>query len=430
MKRAAFLLAVLVVSLAGVVALEGSPAQAQPGPSAGRLIVGGLLNPRGIVVGPDGMLYVAEAGEGGDDTIVVEGQTFNIGHTGRISKIDPSTGVRTTVADGLPSNSHPEFGTTGPADVAFLGGQLYYVQTHGGADWGFPGEPTGLYRVNADGTVTLVADIGAFNVANPVSDVTSGRQLDIEPGGNPYRMTVRGGAFYVVDGNQNQVMRVTTDGAITRLTEFPGHPVSTGITYDPDGGPFYVAILGQFPFPPEQGKVVSVGATTGDVHDVASGYSALTDVGIGPGDQLYALQFAEQGAPGGPPLAPFTGKVLRVTGGTMTPVVAGFTFATAMTFSGAKLYVVNHGLSVVAPGEVWVIDDIRTVPPIPTPAPSPQATPQATATPTGPILPPATGGGGDLLGSGLPLWALSVLWFALAGVLVGARLWAWRREVR
>lgn len=427
MKRAAFLLAVLVASLAGVLAFAGSRAQAQPGPSAGRLIVGGLLNPRGIVVGPDGMLYVAEAGQGGDATIVVEGQTFNIGHTGRISKIDPSTGARTTVADGLPSNSHPEFGTTGPADVAFLGGQLYYVQTHGGAAWGFPDEPTGLYRVNADGTVTLVADIGAFNVANPVSDVTSGRQFDIEPGGNPYRMTVRGGAFYVVDGNQNQVMKVTVDGTITRLTEFPGHPVSTGITYDSSGGPFYVAMLGKFPFPPEEGKVVSVGATTGDVHVVASGYSALTDVGIGPGGQLYALQFADQAPPGGPPLAPFSGKVLRVTGGTMTPVVTGFTFTTAMTFSGAKLYVVNHGLSAVAPGEVWVIDDIRAVPPVPTPAPSPQATPQPTATPVGPILPPATGDGGGIAGSGLPAWLLAALWLVLAGSLVGARMWSWRR---
>ncbi|HWQ28683.1 MAG TPA: ScyD/ScyE family protein, partial [Dehalococcoidia bacterium] len=286
MNRAGWLLAVFVVSLAGVLGLANSTAQAQPGPSAGRMIAGGLLNPRGIVLGPDGMLYVAEAGQGGDATIVVEGQTFNIGHTGRISKIDPSTGARTTVADGLPSNSHPEFGTTGPAAVAFLGGQLYYVQTHGGPAWGFPGEPTGLYKVNADGSVTLVADIGAFNVANPVGDVSSGRQFDIEPGGNPYSVTVRGGAFYVVDGNQNQVMKITPDGAITRLTEFPGHPVSTGITYDPEGGPFYVAMLGQFPFPPEQGKVVSVGATTGDVHEVASGYSALTDVGIGPGGQL------------------------------------------------------------------------------------------------------------------------------------------------
>ena len=280
--------------------------------------------------------------------------------------------------------------------------------------------------MNADGTVTLVADIGAFNIANPVQDVTSGRQLDIEPGGNPYRMTVRGGAFYVVDGNQNQVMKITTDGTVSRLAELSGHPVSTGITYDPDGGPFYVAELGMFPFPPEQGKVVSVGAMTGDVHDVASGYSALTDVGIGPGGQLYALQFADQGAPGGPPLAPFTGKVLKLTGSTLTPVVAGFNFATAMTFKGATLYVVNNGLSVIAPGEVWVIDDIRSVPPVPTPAPSPVASPQPTGTPSGPIAPPATGDGG-IAGGDLPLAALAALWVALAALLVGARLMVARR---
>ena len=140
MKRALIGWAALCASLLSVLVVA-LPAAAQPGPSAGRLIAGGLLNPRGIVVGPDGMLYVAEAGEGGDATVVVEGQTFNVGHTGRISKIDPATGQRTTVADALPSNSHPEFGTTGPTDVAFLGLQLYYVQTTGAPPGASPMSP-------------------------------------------------------------------------------------------------------------------------------------------------------------------------------------------------------------------------------------------------------------------------------------------------
>src|SRR3990170_6883587 len=189
------LFAVASIAFAALLAagIAVAPATAQTGPSAGTLLAGELLNPRGITLGPDGMLYVAEAGEGGDEEITVGPFTFQNGHTGRISKIDPASGDRTSVADGLPSNSHEEFGTVGPTDVAFIGDQLYYVQTHGGAGGGFPDEPTGIYKVNDDGTVEPLADIGAFNVANPVSDVTGHVQEDIEPGGNPYAMIVAGG---------------------------------------------------------------------------------------------------------------------------------------------------------------------------------------------------------------------------------------------
>ncbi len=81
-------------------------------------------------IGPDGMIYVAEAGSGGTTTVTVGGSDSNSGLTGRISKIDPATGARTTVAANLPSNAGPDGDAVGPADVAFIGSQLYYVQTH------------------------------------------------------------------------------------------------------------------------------------------------------------------------------------------------------------------------------------------------------------------------------------------------------------
>lgn len=430
----------MVVFLAPAVVGGMVPVRAQPGPSAGTLVAGELLNPRGLTLGPDGMLYVAESGEGGDEEITVDvipGQdipdfeTYFNGRTGRISMIDPATGERTTVVDGLPSNGHPELGSIGPTDVAFIGDQLYYLQSHGGDEWGFPGEPTGIYSVT-DGAVGLLADIGAFNIANPVSDVTGGRQEDIEPGGNPYSMIVRDGAFYVSDGNQNQVIRVTQDGEISRVAELSGHPVSTGITFDPAGGPFYVAELGAEPFLPEDGRVVTV-SPSGDVQVIASGFSALTDVGFGPDGQLYALQFSDQ------EFAPFGAKVLKVNDdGTMTPVVTGFTFATAMLFDGAKLYVLSNGLSAVAPGEVWVIDDITAVPPPPPPPAAGEEAPAAPGEPAtapaeaeAPVL-PAAGSGGNLgsrsdgvLGMG---WTVAMALVGATLVLVGG--WAWRRTRR
>lgn len=410
-------IATLLAFVALAAILAASPAAAQPGPSAGTLIAGELLNPRGMVLGPDGMLYVAEAGEGGDEVLQLEDLTFMNGHTGRISMIDPATGTRTTVADGLPSNAHEIFGTIGPTDVAFIGGQLYYLQSHGGETWGFPDEPTGIYSVADDGTVTAIADIGAYNVANPIADVSGGGQVDIEPGGNPYAMIVSGGAFYVSDGNQNQVMMVTEGGDISRVAELSGHPVSTGIAVD-SSGTFYVSELGQDPFNAEDGHVVTVDAS-GTVSEVASGVSALTDVGFGPDGQLYALQFADQAAPGGPgPLDPFSAKVLEMNDdGTFTPVVAGFTFATAMLFDGPKLYVISNGLSALGPGEVWVIDDIAAVPALPA-EPAPDA-------------PPTTGTGGYLGGdSGLGSVALVALLAAVAGAAMLAGGVALRTRLR
>src|SRR5438132_4538977 len=158
MKRIYLLVAAVGAVLAIAFGSSGVTAQA-PGPSAGTKLTGDLREPRGMKVGPDGMIYVAEAGSGGT-TAVGSGDTASMsGNTGRISKIDPSTGTRTTVADNLPSNATPEGGNLGPADVAFIGSQLYYAQTHGGAVFGFPNNPTGIYKVNSNSTVTLVANI-------------------------------------------------------------------------------------------------------------------------------------------------------------------------------------------------------------------------------------------------------------------------------
>jgi hypothetical protein len=410
-----------------------------PAPTAGEVLTGGLLSPRGIKMGPDGMLYVAEAGTGGATIVNVDGADHNIGNSGRISKIDPETGERTTVAEGLHSDfSSATMDSVGPADVAFLGGDLYYLQTHGGEAYGAAGTPTGVYRVNLDGSTTLVADIGQFNVDNPVTDIldtpsTGGpAQVDIEPGGNPYSMIVRDGAFLVVDGNQNQVMKVTTGGAVTRIAELSGHPVSTGIAYQ-GGGPLYVGGLGAFPFAAEDGNVFQVAYPTGGVSEYADGYSSVTDVEYGPGG-LYAVTFGDQAAAaGGPPWDPYTGKILKVNDdGTMTPIVDGFTFSTFVAFHGDTAYVANHSLSVpgVFEGQIWKIDGFSSVTP---PAAQPTAAPTQpgaapTATPAGVITAPDTGTGGAASGSNGSLWFVTAALAAAAAICGGAAVAVTRKS--
>jgi hypothetical protein len=393
----------LAVAVAAVAATALVPrlTQAQapaPAPTAGSKVGSGLVNPRGFKMGPDGMLYIAEAGNGGTtEFTAADGSKMLNGFSGRISKMDPATGERTTVADKLPSNASPPEGgdpgdSVGPADVAFIGDQLYYVQTHGGADWGFPDTPTGVYKVKSDGTTQLIADIGAFNKANPVTPIKNGTQQDIEPGGNPYSMIARGNSFYVSDGNMNQVMKVDLDGTITRIADFPTHIVTTGIAGGASG-PLYVSTLGAFPFSPEDGRVYQVGVPTGALTELARGQQFLSAVAIGNSGQLYALQLIKFDEATETPVFG-SGTIFKVNAdGTMTPLVTGFTGATAMIIVNDTAYVADFG--VFGDGTIWKVPGLSQLSALPVaPPPSPTAAAAPTATPRTGISGPDTGSGG------------------------------------
>jgi sugar lactone lactonase YvrE len=353
----------LVLAVALALSAAQASAQSAPSPTAGKRLVTDLINPRGMKIGPDGMIYVAEAGSAGDKKITNSSGDSMSGPTGRISKIDPVTGVRTTVVEKLPSNSG-FFGPVGAADVAFLGTQLYYLQTAGGAAFGFPDNPTGVYRVNKDGTAKLVADIGAFNDEHPVTF------LGVVPGGNPFAIAVFDGDFYVTDGNFNRVLHITPDGKIDVISSFE-NVVPTGIS-GRSGGPLYVAVLGPGPWLPSDGRVYQVGVPTGAVTEIANGVSSMIDVEVGPGGQLYALSFGDFG-PGAddPPWTRGSAKLVKVDAAThtLTPIATGFSLSTALTFSGDTAYVTNYGVSRPgAPGEIWKIDNVSSLNPLPAPA--------------------------------------------------------------
>jgi hypothetical protein len=180
----------------------------------------GLTNPRHVRFGPDGNLYVAEAGVGGPepaeategcelvDNRFSQDGPYKPGFTGRISRILPD-GTRQTVATGLPSVVDNFGESLGPSDLAWLGGTMYVTLEGGGCSRGLPDHPAGIARVNADGTWEIVADVSAFVRANPVeSEPACGPDGDCEPDGVPHSLLANGHYLYVVETNHNSVLRV------------------------------------------------------------------------------------------------------------------------------------------------------------------------------------------------------------------------------
>jgi hypothetical protein len=376
MRRRVIALLALLATLALALAAASSA-----NPPTTRVVMSGLDNPRGLAFGPNGALYVAEAGRGGTGPCFsppIRGGQMCYGATGAISRL--WHGKQERIASGLPSYANVATGeANGPHDIAFRGHRNARVSV-GWAGEGLPrsvlpgvGEQFGwLYRLSPRGELRPLADLTAYEfAANP-----DGGLLD----SNPYGILAERGGTLVADAGANALFRARANGRITTLATFPSRPqgrttdsVPTAVAawrgeddeHEDDGDDedddergkgrrervYYVSELTGVPFAAGAANIYRF--VPGQAPTVAySGFTTVLDLAFGPDGSLYVLEHST-----GPVFFAMPGRLLRIApDGTRTTVIDGLTRPGSVVVArDGTIYVSNHS-NAVGVGEVLQVD--------------------------------------------------------------------------
>ena len=354
----------LVLAFGPIQAAPDSPAA---GPMSWTVVADGLANPRDITFGPDGALYVAEAGSGGEG-VCVEGAEGPIcfGSTGAITRVtldgSRAANAQEQVVTGLPSLGAPTTGdaATGPQSVAFdsNGDMLLITGLGGPPSWQDPTGPLG-----ADG-----AEFGWLMTADPAADTytpwvnlaqyeADNNPDDGVPDSNPFGLTTLGTDVAVTDAGGNDLLTVTSAGDVAtaavfppQMAEFPpgtgqmipSQAVPTGLVVGPDGA-YYLGQLTGFPFPVGGAAVWRV-APGSDPEVYAAGFSSILGIDFAADGSLYVLEMFTNGQLSGNP----TGSVTHVAlDGTRTVIAReGLITPTGLAVGPDQaVYVSNFGVS-------------------------------------------------------------------------------------
>jgi hypothetical protein len=322
--------ALLMVALAGAFATASAQAPI--------VMAQGLDNPRGLAFGPDGALYVVEAGRGGSTALCLPTPngtgTRCYGATGAVTRIT-NPGVQQRVLIGLPSIAVPSGAeASGPQDIAFGFGRAFITVGSGGdpallAPFAAAGIPFGrLLQVSLQGVITPIVDVAAYESANNPEPT----RVD----SNVFGLEILSNRAVMTDAGGNTLLQIDPSLAVSTLavfpprlvpgpggTDIPMESVPTSIAEGPDGS-LYVGELTGFPFPVGGARVYRVPAAGGTPVVVATGFTNIIDIAIGANGAAYVLEHDANGL-----LAP--GSVGRLTKiglfGSRTELAAGLLVA-------------------------------------------------------------------------------------------------------
>jgi DNA-binding beta-propeller fold protein YncE len=330
--------------------------------AAQEIVATGLNGPMGVLVAPDGSLWVIDSGVGGEQEITMnsletgEPTTAYVGNTARIVQVMPDGSSKDIAM--LPSVLNGQE-AAGGARLALLNGTLYVtsgVWLEGIAPERMPMQAAVLKLEN--GELVEVGNTWDIEAAmNPDGFIKEA---------HPYDLTVDSrGMLWIAESGANTLLKLNPmTGEVSLAATFAGiasplpnparggamesDPVPTGVVVMEDGTA-YVSMLPGFPFIPGSAKVVMV-APDGTVSDYANGLTMITDLAQGPDGNLYAVQlgvFTEQGP------TPNSGAVIRIKNGMAEEVLSGLSFPTAIDFNASgDAYVTINGVGAPGSGEV------------------------------------------------------------------------------
>jgi hypothetical protein len=308
---------------AGVLALGAAPAHAVSGPEA---VATGLDNPFKLSFGPDGDLYVAEAGRGGatcfDPPPRPDGDAPErcFGSTGAVSKVVDGLGAQSRVLTGLPSWTAPGE-ATGPSDVAVAADGTLYVSVGLGGNvhsredlYGEESRFGTVIVADDEGEVSVLADLAQLE-----ADVDPDQGEAVGAGGdsNPYALELLAdGSLLAVDAGGNSLLRITDAGVATVEEVFPpgetdappslGLPPGAKVPYqfvptavEVVGGATLVSQLTGFPFPVGASSVYDVSGN--GLTSVAGGFTNVVDLAVDADGNVYVAELAHSGLLSRPP---------------------------------------------------------------------------------------------------------------------------------
>lgn len=313
-------------------------------------VMSGLDAPRGLAWGPEGGLYVTEAGDGtmtGPCTAVAVGSNC-YSETGKITRL--YRGQQERVVTGLPSI----FNTTrrdivGANDISFQGRGTAFVTIGWG---GNPALRTNLGRVGSNvGVLIQVEPSGRWRFDADISDFESAHNpVGVPVDSNPYGVLVLGGDKYVTDAGGNDLLRVAANGDVSLVATFSpasngAEPVPTEVERGPDGA-LYVSQLTGAPFTSGVAGIFKI--VNGQPQLVQGGFKTVIDFTFGPDGSMYVLEHASSATFFGGP-----GRLTRVApNGTRSLVTEALNRPTSVVVGDdGAMYVSNNGVS-VGTGEV------------------------------------------------------------------------------
>jgi len=315
------------------------------------VLASSLNNPRGITLGPDRKLYIAQAGIGGNGTCILSAQgEVCYGPTSALARLHTTTGTTEILLDNLPSLAQQPSGNGGIGlqDLYFdQAGQLFGII-------GLRARPDvrdNTLGVSAFGQ-TIAINLSGTPSWSPVTDLADFERDNNPDGGsgasNPYSLVVQNGVIYATDAGGNSLLRVDGNGDITAIATFPVlldpnlpnpiEAVPTGIAIGPDNQ-LYIGQLTGFPFPVGGANVYRFNGT--NLEEFATGFTNIIDIAFAPDGSLYVLEYASNFL-----AEDFSGQLWKIASdGTRESILdEGLSFPTGLAIGDdGAIYVANQG---------------------------------------------------------------------------------------